>query len=109
MIKNDLSLEHIFAYLDKDKSQAISIEEVTRGFQSILNDAEILKLFMTIDSDGSKSINYEELVVAFKDVHTNYILHKLKQAITMGNLTPEKVFNAVDVDSSRQLDVVEFN
>lgn len=64
---------------------------------------------MSIDTNTSNTVCYEELVLAFRDVHTNYILHKLKQAITSGKLTAEKVFNASDSDSNKELDVIEFN
>jgi hypothetical protein len=64
---------------------------------------------MAIDTDKSFGITYEELVVSFRDVHTNYILFKVRNAITMGKLTPGKVFRVTDADDSNSLDVVEFN
>ena len=44
----------------------------------ILSDPEITAIFMAIDTDKSMGITYEELVLSFRDVHTNYILFKVK-------------------------------
>ena len=92
LIKNDISLEHLFAYLDKDRSKSISVAELSRGLKSILSEAEIVKYFQTVDIDQGNTVTFEELTVSLKEVHLNYILHKLKLAITSGKLTAEKVF-----------------
>jgi Ca2+-binding EF-hand superfamily protein len=46
----------MFAFLDKDKSQSLTIEEVTRGLKSILTDFEIIKLFQAIDNNKSNTL-----------------------------------------------------
>jgi len=51
MLKNDYSLDQIFAFMDKDLSKTVSIEEITRGLSSVLSADESRALFMAIDLD----------------------------------------------------------
>ena len=62
LIKNDLSLETLFRFIDKDKSKSLSIQELTRGLTGILKDEEIRILFIAVDRDNSNSISYDELI-----------------------------------------------
>ena len=57
-----------------------------------MSEDEIIKYFQTVDIDQGNTVTFEELTVSLKEVHLNYILHKLKLAITSGKLTAEKVF-----------------
>ena len=75
LIKNDLSLEHLFAFIDKDKSKTITIEEFTRGLQVVLTAEEARALFLNIDNDQNNLLTYEELVTALQQVHTGYVLY----------------------------------
>lgn len=45
MLKHDYSLEVIFKFLDKDKSDGINIAELTRGLKEVLNEEECRILF----------------------------------------------------------------
>ena len=38
LLKNDYSLEVVFKFLDKDKSDGITIEELTKGLKDVLNE-----------------------------------------------------------------------
>ncbi len=111
MVKHDLSLEHLFAFIDKDRSQSISIEELTKGLQNILTPDECLALFMSIDKDGNKNLSYEELVIGCNKIHASYILFKLKQAIQGGgkssNLSIDEVFRTVlpNADENPYMDI----
>ena len=67
LIKNDISLEHLFAYLDKDRSKSISVAELSRGLKSILSEAEIVKYFQTVDIDQGNTVTFEELTVSLKE------------------------------------------
>jgi len=49
LIKHDFSLEHLFAFIDKDKSQTVTIQEFTKGLQEVLSDNECVILFQSID------------------------------------------------------------
>ena len=63
LVKNDLSVDQLFGFIDKDKSSTITIEEFTRGFSNgILSPDECIQLFMSIDFDQNKVLTYEELV-----------------------------------------------
>jgi Ca2+-binding EF-hand superfamily protein len=81
LIKQDLSLDHLFAFIDKDKSSTVTIEELSRGLSNILSSDETLQLFMSLDQDNSKTITYEELVSGCSQIHASYILYKIRQAI----------------------------
>ena len=84
LIKNDLSLEQLFRYIDKDKSKSLTIQELTRGLSNILTDEEIRILFMTVDKDNSNTVSYEELITECSKIHCGYVLQKLKAAIENG-------------------------
>jgi hypothetical protein len=45
MLSKDYSLEVIFKFLDKDKSDGINIVELTKGLNNVLNDEECRILF----------------------------------------------------------------
>ena len=62
LMKNDLSLENLFMFIDKDRSKTITIEEMSGGLSSILQSDEIIALFDSIDEDRNKIITYEELI-----------------------------------------------
>jgi len=48
----DLELSHFFAYLDRDNSKSISIEEFDKGLsKSVLTSEECRILFIHIDAD----------------------------------------------------------
>lgn len=58
----------------------------------MLTDREVVVMFEAIDQDKNGMLTFEEVVNAFREVHTGYVLFKLRQAIKNGKLTPEKVF-----------------
>ena len=45
MLSKDYSLEVIFKFLDKDKSNGINIVELTKGLKDVLNEVECRILF----------------------------------------------------------------
>jgi Ca2+-binding EF-hand superfamily protein len=110
LIKNDLSLDHLFTFIDRDRSKTVTIEEFTRGMSGVLSPDEALRLFMTLDSEGNKLLTYEELVSGCAKIHAAYVLHKMRLAIQSGgaNLTIDKIFKAIDDNSNNELDVTEF-
>lgn len=87
LIKNNLSLETLFRFIDKDKSKSLSIEELTRGLTGILSDDEIRYLFIAVDRDNSNSISYEELIQECSKIHCAYVLDKIRTAINSGKQT----------------------
>ncbi len=102
-------MEHLFAFIDRDRSHSVTIAEMTRGLQSVLSDKEVVVIFEWVDQDKNGSLSFEEVVNAFKEVHTGYVLNKLRQAITNGKLTPEKVFATIASDEKESLDVIKFD
>lgn len=82
MIKNDLAVDHLFAFIDKDRSNSVTIEELTRGLcPDIITPDECVALFMSIDQDGNKVLTYEELVLGLSKIHASYCLHKIRMAL----------------------------
>ena len=112
LIKHDFSLEHWFGFIDKDRSQTVTIEEFTRGLSEVLSADECLILFQSIDWDRNNMLTYEELVNGCCKIYASYVLHKLRQAIQGGarsGLSIDKVFQTVDDNSNGEMDISEFN
>jgi Ca2+-binding EF-hand superfamily protein len=78
LIKYDYSLEHLFSFIDKDKSQTVTIAEFTRGLQEVLSDSECRTLFDSIDWDHNQMLTYEELVNGCSKIYASYVLHKMR-------------------------------
>jgi Ca2+-binding EF-hand superfamily protein len=110
MIKSEIELSHLFAYIDRDNSKSISIEEFTKGLKTVLNDEECRTLFLHIDTDNSNSLSYEEIINSLQHIYTGYILFKLRGMIdkSAGVLTPEIIFNTSDNDNDGLIDIIEF-
>lgn len=106
-MKNDLSLENLFMYVDKDRSKTMTIEEVSRGLASILQSDEIIVLFDSIDDDHNKIITYEELISGCAQIQTSYIVYKMRQAI-LGGAGVKQVFLSVGLTETEALDVIKF-
>lgn len=110
LIKSDLSLEQLFRYLDKDKSKGITIQELTRGLNSILTDEEVRILFIAVDKDQSNEITYEELITECAKIHCGYVLQKIKGAIESGkSMSIDKVFDTLDSNKNGDMEITEFN
>lgn len=60
----DLSLDHLFEFLDADFSKQISIEEFTKGLSSVLNPDESRALFIAIDMNENNSLTREEIILS---------------------------------------------
>ena len=104
-----MSLEQLFAFIDKDKSKQLSMKELTLGLKSVLTDEEIVLLFQAVDRDQSNEISYDELMGACGRIHCGYVMDKVKRAIDRGDLSVDKVFQTVDSDGNGAIDIVEFN
>lgn len=88
----------MFAFADKDRSQALTIEEFSRGLSGVLAPNEALTLFMALDTDGSKVVTFEEMVAGCDKIYASYILHKLRAVVDKMGI--DKVFGAVDDDGN---------
>lgn len=110
MIKSEIELSHLFAYLDRDNSKSISIEEFTRGLNTVLTAEEARILFLHLDTDDSNSITYNEIINNLQHIYTGYILFKLRGMIDKsgGALTPELIFKTADNNDDGSMDVTEF-
>jgi hypothetical protein len=53
LLTHDYSLEDKFKFIDKDKSDGVSIQELTKGFDKILSAEECRILFLAVDKDES--------------------------------------------------------
>ena len=110
MIKSEIELSHLFAYIDRDHSKNISIEEFTKGLNTVLNAEECRNLFLHIDTDNSNTLSYEEIINSLQHIYTGYILFKLRGMIDKsgGALTPEIIFKTADNDNDDLIDLIEF-
>ena len=71
---HDYSLEDKFKFIDKDKSNGVSIQELTKGFDKVLNEEECRVLFLAVDKDESGEISYDELVSECSKINCGYVL-----------------------------------
>ncbi len=110
MIKSEIELSHLFAYLDRDNSKSISIEEFTRGLNTVFSAEEARILFIHIDTDESNTLSYEEIINSLQHIYTGYILYKLRGMIDKsgGALTAESIFKTADTNEDGLMDVTEF-
>lgn len=109
LLKNDLSLENLFMFIDKDRSKTVTIEEMSRGLSSILQSEEIIILFDSIDEDRNKILTYEELISACAQIQTSYVVYKMRQAILGGTGQGVKqVFQSVGLGETDALDIIKF-
>jgi hypothetical protein len=60
----DLSLDHLFDFLDADYSKQISIEEFTRGLSSVLTPDECRALYIATDMNENNQLSREELILS---------------------------------------------
>ena len=109
LLKNDLSLENLFMFVDKDRSKTVTIEEMSRGLSSVLQSDEIITLFDSIDEDRNKIITYEELISGCAQIQTSYVVYKMRQAILGGTGQGVKqVFQSVGLAETEALDIIKF-
>lgn len=110
MLTKDYSLEVIFKFLDKDKSDGINIVELTKGLKELLNEEECRLLFLAVDKDQSGEISYNEIITECARINCAYVLFKIKQLMDSSKDTkPEKIFDMFDRNSSGIMEVQEFN
>eukprot|EP00347_Sterkiella_histriomuscorum_P001912 403370193 len=109
LLQANTGLQELFTFIDKDKSNSLSIGELTTKMKGILNDDESLALFQAVDQDQSNEITRDELISECSKIHCSYVLQKLRNAIETGKMTYEKVFEAVDDDGNNTMEVHEFN
>ena len=110
IMKHDYSLEVIFKFLDKDKSNDVSIEELTRGLKELLTAEECRILFLAVDKDHSGGISYDEIITECSKINCGYVLSKMKSVLQGSkDMTPEKVFDLYDRDRSNKMEITEFN
>lgn len=110
MLSKDYSLEVIFKFLDKDKSDGISIVELTRGLKDVLNEEECRILFAAVDKDHSGEISYNEIITECARINCAYVLFKIKQLMdTSKDYKPDKIFDMFDRDHSGVMEIREFN
>lgn len=116
---NDLSLGMLFAYMDKDSSGGMTLQEMQeRGLGKILAPDELRLIFNTVDRDRSGEISQEELITELSLINCQFVLKKLKKTIEgaagalKGGKTPyDEVFDTVDTNKSLKdvLTINEFN
>jgi Ca2+-binding EF-hand superfamily protein len=80
-MKHDYSLEVMFKFLDKDKSDGINIVELTKGLKDLLSEQECRILFVAVDKDHSGEISYVELINECSKINCGYVLQKMKNTL----------------------------
>lgn len=68
MVKAEINMESVFAYLDDDGSGTIGRDELNKGFQRMkisVGPALLKGLFVLLDKDGDNEISMEEFEVVF--------------------------------------------
>lgn len=96
MMKHDLSIEVLFKFMDKDGSDDITIEELTRNSTAILNDNDCRILFDAVDADKSGKLSYAEIINELAKLNSAYALKKINETLTSCKTTVESVFSTFD-------------
>lgn len=109
LLQNDTSLQDLFTFMDKDKSDSLTIGELTTKMKNILDDNECLTLFQALDQDNSSTITRDELISECSKIHASYVLQRLKNAIESGKTKIQDIFKAVDSNGNGEMEIHEFN
>lgn len=102
MRAQNLTLGVVFAILDRNVNDSISISEFRSQIHQMkmnLEEDEIMALFKSIDVNNSQSITYNELIEKFDKFNVEMLIKRIKVFIDSGSNNADFIF---DKYSNRQ-------